>query len=157
VACASLDEGGPTMQVRNVLHEKSRKLVTIRLDDTVRSAISLFVSHNIGSLPVVDDTGRLVGIFTERDVLFKVHADPERFADRRMSEVMTPDPVTCTPDDIVHDVMGAVSQYQIGQLPVVCDAKLVGVVSVGDLVRALHEKVESENRHLMSYIYGSNG
>lgn len=143
------------MQVRNVLQEKSRKLVTIRPDDTVRSAIALFVSHNIGSLPVVDDEGQIVGIFTERDVLFKVHADPERFADRTMREVMTTEPITCTPDDIVHDVMGLVSQYQIGQLPVVDRSKLVGVVSVGDLIRALHERVESENRHLLSYIYGN--
>jgi CBS domain-containing protein len=145
----------PAMQVRNVLQEKSRKLVTIRPDETVRAAISLFVAHNIGSLPVVDEAGHLIGIFTERDVLFKVHADPERFADRSMSEVMTPEPITCTPDDIVHDVMGTVSQYQIGQLPVVRDGKLVGVVSVGDLIRALHDKVEMENRHLMSYIYGN--
>lgn len=144
------------MQVRNVLQEKSRKLVTIRPDDTVRSAIAMFVMHNIGSLPVVDETGQVLGIFSERDVLFKVKDDPERFADRTMREVMTPDPITCSPDDLVHDVMGLISQYQIGQLPVVDQARLVGVVSSGDLVRALHERVESENRHLMSYIYGQS-
>lgn len=142
------------MLVRNVLQSKPRKLITIAPEATVKEALGLFVEHNIGSLPVVDSEGRLLGIFTERDVLFKVHEDPQQFARRTMSEVMTRQPMTCECDDVVHDVMGVLSRHRVGQLPVLENTRLVGVVSVGDLIKALFEQVEAENRHLLSYIYG---
>jgi CBS domain-containing protein len=143
------------MIVRNVLSaKKSRKVILVAPDATVREALAHFVEHNIGSLPVVSASGELVGIFTERDVLFKAHEDPDGFPRRRISEVMTPDPVTCGPEDVVHDVMGLMSKYQVGQLPVVEGGKLIAVVSVGDLIKALFERVEAENRHLLTYIYG---
>ena len=143
------------MIVRNVLGaKKSRKVIMLRLDATVQEALALFVEHNIGSLPVIDEQGKVVGIFTERDVLFKAHEDPEGFPSRHMKDVMTPDPITCGPEDVVHDVMGLMAKYQVGQLPVVEDDKLMGVVSVGDLIKALFERVEAENRHLLTYIYG---
>ena len=143
------------MIVRNVLGaKKSRKVIMMPVDATVSEALAKFVEHNIGSLPVVDGQGNLVGIFTERDVLFKAHEDPDRFPSRRMKDVMTPDPITCSPEDVVHDVMGLMSKYQVGQLPVVEDGKVMGVVSVGDLIKALFERVEAENRHLLTYIYG---
>lgn len=143
------------MIVRNVLGaKKPRKVIMLLVDSTVSEALAQFVEHNIGSLPVVDGQGRLVGIFTERDVLFKAHEDPENFPSRHMKDVMTPDPVTCSPEDVVHDVMGLMAKYQVGQLPVVENGKVMGVVSVGDLIKALFERVEAENRHLLTYIYG---
>jgi CBS domain-containing protein len=142
------------MLVRDVLKAKGRRVIHVRPTASVQEALGLFVEHNIGSLPVVDDSGRLVGIFTERDVLFGVHGDCESFHRKRVGDVMTPDPVTCRSDDIVHDVMGKLTQYRVGQLPVVADDRLVGVVSVGDLIKSMYERVEAENQHLLAYLYG---
>ena len=85
------------MLVRDVLNDKGFGAIYIRRDATVKEALALLVPHNIGSLPVVDARGRLVGIFTERDVLHKAYEDYENLTRRRIEEVMTPDPITCTP------------------------------------------------------------
>jgi CBS domain-containing protein len=142
------------MQVRDVLRSKNRAVVTIQPEASVADALDLLVPHNIGSLPVVDGRGRLVGIFTERDVLRGVHHDCESFTRARIRNVMTEEPITCAPDDVVHEVMGKMSQHQVGQLPVVEGGEVVGVVSVGDVIKSMYEKVEAENQHLLAYLYG---
>lgn len=141
------------MQVRDVLKAKDRRVVTIGPDATVAEAINRLVEHNIGSLPIVEGD-RLVGIFTERDVLRGVDADCEAFGRRRVGDVMTRDPFTCDLDDDVQHVMGQMSQNQVGQLPVVGDGRVVGVVSVGDVIKLLYEQLAHENRHLLEYLYG---
>ncbi len=142
------------MVVRDVLKAKGRRVYFIGPEASVQDALALFVAHNIGSLPVVDLDGRLVGIFTERDVLFKVHEDPTGFSKRTIRDVMSHDPITCAPDDVVHEVMGKMSKHRVGQLPVVEEDRLVGVVSVGDLIKSMYERVEAENKHLFEYLYG---
>lgn len=142
------------MQIRDVLRVKNRAVLTIPAEATVAEAIARLVEHNIGSLPVLDPAGHLVGIFTERDVLRGVDGDSERFRRARVADVMTHHPIACHLDDNVHHVMGQMSDHQVGQLPVLEDAGVVGVVSVGDVVKLLYEKVEAENRHLLDYLYG---
>ncbi|MFO0959372.1 MAG: CBS domain-containing protein [Isosphaeraceae bacterium] len=66
-----------------------------------------------------------------------------------------PEPRTCTPRDDVRDAMGKMSQFKVGQLPVVAGSEVIGMVSAGDLVRFLYDSVEAENRHLTSYLHGS--
>jgi CBS domain-containing protein len=141
------------MHIRDVLKQKGDRVVVVEADATVGEAIARLVQHNIGSVPVVAD-GRLVGIFTERDVLRGVHEDCERFHRTRIGDVMTPDPITCDLDDNLHEVMGKMSDHQVGQLPVVDGGEVVGVVSVGDVVKLMYETVEAENRHLLEYLYG---
>ncbi len=142
------------MLVRDVLKAKGRDVIQIDPEATVRDALALFVEHNIGSLPVVDSEGRIVGIFSERDVLFGLHEDCESFHRQHISQRMTRDPITCGTQDSVHDVMGKISRHRVGQLPVLDKGLLVGVVSVGDLIKAMYESVETENNHLKSYVYG---
>ncbi len=142
------------MFVRDVLKAKGRRVIWIGPEATVKEALALFVEHNIGSLPVVAADGILVGIFSERDVLYGLHDDCEGFHKRHLQDVMTPNPITCAPSDGVHEVMGKVTQHRIGQLPVVDQGQLVGVVSVGDLIKAMYERVEAENKHLFAYLYG---
>ena len=83
------------MLVRNVLEAKVRRLISIGPEATVREALRLFVDHSIGSLPVVDKAGKLIGIFTERDVLYGDCNDAARFHGQLIREVMTPNPITC--------------------------------------------------------------
>jgi len=143
------------MQVRDVLKTKGGAVYSITTDANVADAVARMVQHNIGSLPVVDDDLRLVGIFTERDVLRGTHKDSENFPGKPIREVMTPNPIFCDLDDDVHHVMGKMSDYRVGQLPVLLNAQLVGLVSIGDVVKVLYQKVEAENQHLLAYIHGS--
>ena len=142
------------MQVREVLKAKGGGAIHMGPEATVAEAIERLVQCDIGSLPIVDREGRLVGIFTERDVLRGFNRDCEGFHHRQIHQVMTRNPVTCDLDDDVHEIMGKMARHKVGQLPVTCDDDLVGVVSVGDVVKLLYHKVEAENQHLVNYLYG---
>jgi CBS domain-containing protein len=142
------------MRVENVLVAKERRLISIAPEASVKEALALFVEHNIGSLPVVDTSGKLVGIFTERDVLYGDHRDPVQFHRQLIKDVMTPNPLTCSSNDAVHEVMGMMSRSHVGQLPVVDEGKLVGVVSVGDLIKSLYNHAEAANQQLTAFLYG---
>ena len=142
------------MQVREVLKNKGGRVVTIDAKATVAEAIARLVQHNIGSLPVVNADDQLIGVVSERDVLRHLHNKGETFARQRVEEVMTTNPVTCTPDCDVDEVMGQMSGRRIAKVPVLEDGRLVGIVSVGDVIKVMYDRVHAENTHLMSYLYG---
>ena len=142
------------MKVSDVLKGKGGRVVTIDAKATVAEAIARLVQNNIGSLPVVDEAGALIGVLSERDVLRLMHNRGDGFARDRMADVMTKNPVTCTPDCDVDEVMGQMSERRIAKIPVVEGDKLVGIVSVGDVIKVMYERVHAENSHLMSYLYG---
>jgi len=143
------------MLVRDVLQSKGRRIVTIDCEATVGEAIGKLVQHNIGSLPVVDHGGKLIGIFSERDVLRVIHNRGDNFGRMPVCDVMTRDPITCSLDDDVEQVMGVMSDRRIAKVPVTSGDELLGIVSVGDVIKALHEKLSHENQHLLSYIHGA--
>jgi CBS domain-containing protein len=142
------------MLVRDVLESKGRRVISIDSETTVSEAVAKLVQNNIGSLPVLDSSGCLVGVFSERDVLRVIHNRGEGFGRLRVSEVMTANPITCSLEDDVNDVMGQMSERHIAKVPVLTDGKLVGVVSVGDVIKVMYDKVHTENQHLLSYIQG---
>jgi CBS domain-containing protein len=143
------------MQVREVLNAKGGRVITIDPEASVGEAIARLVQNNIGSLPVADDEGHLLGVFSERDVLRGLHNRGEGFARVKISEVMTREPVTCKPDDDVEDVMGKMTERRIAKIPVLHEQKLVGIISVGDVVKVMYDRVRSENEHLLCYIHGT--
>ena len=143
------------MLVRDVLQSKGRRIITIDCEATVGEAIAKMVQNNIGSLPVVDHDNKLIGIFSERDVLRVIHQRGEGFGRMPVCDVMTRNPITCNLDDDVEHVMGFMSDRRIAKVPVTTGDELVGIVSVGDVIKALHEKLHSENQHLLSYIHGA--
>lgn len=143
------------MLVRDVLQAKGNRIVTIDCEATVGEAVAKLVQNNIGSLPVVDHENRLIGIFSERDVLRVIHNRGEGFGRMPVCDVMTRNPVTCHLDDDVEEVMGQMSDRRIAKVPVTAGSELIGIVSVGDVIKALHEKLHHENQHLLSYIHGA--
>jgi CBS domain-containing protein len=144
------------MQVRDVLKTKGGRVITIDPEASVSEAIARLVQNNIGSLPVVDADGHVVGIFSERDALRGVHHHGEGFGRMHVAKVMSPDPVTCETGDDVNEVMGKMSERRIAKVPVLNCDKLVGIVSVGDVIKVLYEQVSSENKHLLTYIHGAH-
>ncbi len=142
------------MMVRDVLARKGYRVISIDRDATINEAIAKLVQNNIGSLPVLSHDGQLEGIFSERDVLRIIHNRGENFGRLRISDVMTTNPVTCNCDDDVNYVMGQMGDCRIAKLPVLDGTQLVGIISVGDVVKVLHDHVSTENQHLISYIHG---
>jgi CBS domain-containing protein len=142
------------MRVRDVLNAKGGRIITIGPEATAEEAVARMVENNIGSLPVVEPDGRLVGVISERDLMRELHDRGEQFAGSMIRAVMTLDPVTCDVDDEVDEVMGVMSERRIAKVPVTDRGRLAGIVSVGDVIKMLYERTRAENHHLMDYLYG---
>lgn len=139
--------------ISGILAGKNGQVHTLSADASVFDAVQLMVEHNIGSLVVLDD-GEIAGIFTERDYLRRVALSerPPRLTPLR--EVMTAHLVCVAPDASVQDCMAMMTQDRIRHLPVVHGKELVGVISIGDLVKYVSDEREVEVRYLTKYISG---
>jgi CBS domain-containing protein len=142
------------MRIRDILSAKGHEVVTIGPDGTVLEAIRVLVEHNIGSVMVVKK-GDIRGILTERDVLRLSAGDHDRLAATLVSDAMTSELVVGVADDSVEYAAGVMTSNRIRHLPIVEAGNLVGLVSIGDVVNAMKQKVEVENRYLRDYIQGS--
>ncbi len=120
--------------IRDVLGAKPAKLVTIAPEQTVRSAVREMNQHNVGALPVQQDD-RLLGIFTERDVLVRVVEAGLNPDETRVSEVMTANPLCVAMSSTVEDTMILMTENHCRHIPVLTGNRLSGLVSIGDLTR----------------------
>ena len=133
-----------------------QSLILVNADTTVREAAKLMATHKIGAV-MVGEGRTLTGIFTERDLAFKVVAagrDPDKV---RLSEVMTRDPDTLRPDSTAHEALQRMSQRGYRHLPVVEAGKLVGMVSIRDIYSAVLRELEDELHDREAFIQGSAG
>lgn len=140
--------------VGHVLAFKGQDIWSVSGGMSVYDALAMLAEKNIGALVVVDD-GELIGIISERDYARKVILADKSSRDTLVSEIMTPDPVTVTPRDTVGACMGLMTDNRFRHLPVVDDGELLGVISIGDVVRAVIEEQEFLIDQLESYITGS--
>ena len=142
------------MRLKDLLRSKGGRLFTIRDDAALTAALELMCRERIGALPVVDAEGRLVGIVSERDMLFLYRdaVDPDN---TRVQEVMTREVIVGLPSDSVNAAMHTMTERRIRHLPILEDGELVGMVSIGDIVKALREEAEEELRYLRDYLAGS--
>ncbi|MEU7818966.1 CBS domain-containing protein [Pseudonocardia sp. NPDC049154] len=139
------------MRIADILRSKGHAVATIEPEATVSALLARLAEGNYGALPVVQD-GRLVGMVSERDVVRKLY---ERGADLlgiAVSEIMTTVVATCTPDDGVSALAEVMTNRRVRHLPVVVDDELLGIVSIGDLVKARIDSLEREREQLESYI-----
>jgi CBS domain-containing protein len=151
------------------LTTKGSTVYTIAPDATLAEVVEKLVEHRIGSLLVCEpnDAGedQLVGIITDRDLLF-VHAracptGPSKATAGQcpwmqclVKDVMTRNPITVGVEDSVEQVMGLMTARRIRHLPVVHEGRLVGIVSIGDVVKAKHARLAMENQYMKDYIRG---
>ncbi|MFC0684311.1 CBS domain-containing protein [Novosphingobium clariflavum] len=124
---------------------------TCQIDTVVSEAAGILAQRRIGALPIMDgDT--LVGIFSERDVLYRLHDSGPDMLQKPVAEVMTSPPVTVEPATPVLSALALMTRRRIRHLPVVQDGRMVGFVSIGDLVKYRIDKVESEAAAMRDYI-----
>ena len=132
------------MSIAEILHRKGRQVSTVRTIDAVKAAIRKLDDERIGALVVVDRWGKLAGMFSERDV---IHALAQHGAEAlafEVHELMTPDVTTCTPEDRLDAVMRVMTAHRVRHLPVMEQGQLVGLVSIGDLVKQRLDEKEQE-------------
>lgn len=142
------------MRISDVLRSKGSNVVTVDPDCTVLDVVRTLVAHNIGAVVVMEDD-RPVGIVSERDILKLTARVPDQLAGVRARSLMTIDLVTSTLEDDLDRAMHLMTDNRVRHLPILSDGRLVGIVSIGDVVNRVRSEVEETNRHLMSYISGN--
>ena len=141
-------------KVRNILDRKRTHLFSIAPESTVYDALELMVDKNVGAFLVTEDE-KLIGIFTERDYARKVILKGKASKDTLISEIMTEYPLTITPDDTIETCMQLMTNKFIRHLPVVMDDRVVGVISIGDVVKFIIEEQKFIIENLEHYITGT--
>lgn len=139
--------------VKQLLDEKGRQLYAISPSATVYEAIERMATHGVGALVVMDGE-RLVGMLSERDYARKVILQGKSSRDTRVAEIMTAEVITTDEQKTVNDCMQLMTRHRIRHLPVVQDGRVVGMLSIGDLVKAIISAQQFEIEQLSQYIKG---
>jgi CBS domain-containing protein len=141
------------MRIADVVRSKSSQdVIMIRPDATVRDLVALLAEHNVGALIVSSDGSRLEGIVSERDVVRRLH-ESDGVLDQQVAEIMTTDVSTCDPSSGLDEIRLTMTQRRIRHIPVVKDDEVVGIVSIGDVVKQSLKQLEFERDQLDSYVH----
>lgn len=139
------------MRIQELLNGKGSDVVTVTSDATIGQLVQVLADHRIGAVVVVDD-GAITGIISERDVVRALPGGTEGLLDRPVSGLMTSTVRTCAPTDEVQALAAQMTEHRMRHLPVVDGDELVGIVSIGDIVKSRLDELQSERDHLESYI-----
>ncbi len=142
------------MKIEEILRNKGHDVVTITESRSVLAAAQALVDHDIGGL-VVTEGERPTGILTERDILRITSRTPGELDSIQVGSVMTRELITARPEDQLAEMMDVMTQNKIRHLPVLEGDRLVGIISIGDLLNACRVAAEQENAQLRQYIHGA--
>jgi CBS domain-containing protein len=139
------------MSIQTILGDKGRDVATVSADAKLSEAVRVLGERRIGALPVVEEE-RIVGIISERDVIYSLKDHGAEVLDWPVSRVMTSPAITVDPSTEVLSALALITQRRVRHLPVVSDGRLVGIVSIGDLVKHRIERIEFEAQAMRDYI-----
>jgi CBS domain-containing protein len=140
--------------VNHILRTKGNTTFSITPDTIVYEALEIMVEKNVSALVVIENE-KLKGIFTERDYARKVILKGKASKETRIGEIMTEDPITVSPDSTIDDCMQLMTNKFIRHLPVVADGHLMGIISIGDVVKYIIEEQKFIIQNMEHYITGS--
>ena len=140
------------MFVAKILDDKGHEVVTVNPDESVANIAATLSERRIGAMPVSSPGGALVGIVSERDVVAALAEHGRDALDRPVEEIMTRRVITCTRADHIDDLMARMTEGRMRHLPVLEGDQLVGIVSIGDVVKARMGEIEAEAQALKDYI-----
>jgi len=135
-----------------ILERKGRAVSTVPPAATVRDALAALAEVNVGALIVSPDGSAVAGIISERDIVRRLAADGPGLLDQAVSALMQSEVHTCTGSDNVDQLMHLMSEHRIRHLPVVADGALVGIISIGDVVKTRVDELVTEKDQLVDYI-----
>ncbi|HQT40342.1 MAG TPA: CBS domain-containing protein [Acidocella sp.] len=138
--------------IRHILDQKGWGSIVVSSHRTIPQVAKFLTAKRIGAAPVVDDRGILAGMLSERDIMRFVSDLDEDYKKQTAADLMTPLVASCTPESTILDAMLLMTNKRCRHLPVFEDGALVGMVSIGDLVKARLEEAEFEVASLRAYI-----
>ncbi|MDQ2878176.1 MAG: CBS domain-containing protein [Pseudomonadota bacterium] len=139
------------MTIATILHSKGNEVVTLDAGSSVGEAVTVLAEHRIGAAPVLDG-GRIAGMFSERDLIHAVRAHGRDALDRTVGEVMSAPAITVAPGDSVLGALSLMTRRRVRHLPVVEGEAMIGVVSIGDLVKYRIDGIEADAAAMRDYI-----
>ncbi|NNF53479.1 MAG: CBS domain-containing protein [Acidimicrobiales bacterium] len=140
------------MLIAEILRSKGNKVATVRPNDTVERAVSMLKEHGIGALVVSENGSTIDGILSERDIVRALASHAASTLAMPVSQIMTADVVTCHPGSRTGELMAMMTERRIRHIPVVNEGSLVGLVSIGDVVRVRLQELKDEAALLEEYI-----
>ncbi len=140
------------MTVATMLSGKGRSVVTTSAAASIAGAVDALARHKIGALVVIDDHDHIAGIISERDIVRAIAEHGEKVLIKPLASVMTRSVVTCGENETIDEVMARMTRGRFRHLPVVEDGRLIGIISIGDVVKARIEQVEREAEDMRAYI-----
>ncbi|MFY7652668.1 MAG: CBS domain-containing protein [Chitinophagaceae bacterium] len=139
------------MKVADILQKKGFSVYSVNSETTVYEALQIMSEKNIGALLVIDDE-QLSGIMSERDYARKIILKGKTSQDTLVKEIMTANPISVTPKDSLENCMELMSQKHIRHLPVTNDNEILGMISIGDVVKSIIHQQQETIDYLQSYI-----
>ena len=147
------------MTLHEILQYKGTEVHTIGPAATLEEAVEDLVRYNVGSLVVCEATSKgmdtqLIGIVTERDILRTLAGHKGSLAKLQVADVMSTELITALPQDRIAHAMGLMTKNRVRHLPIVEEGRVLGIISIGDVVKAHHDQMTAENYYMKSYIQG---
>jgi CBS domain-containing protein len=140
------------MKVEAILASKGREVFTVAAADSVTEVARVLAERRIGAVVIADAAGGIAGIMSERDVVRAIAADGAEALRRPASELMTREVVTARPEDTLDELSQRMTRGKFRHVPIVDDDRLVGIVSIGDVVKYRIESIEAEASAMRDYI-----
>jgi CBS domain-containing protein len=140
------------MIVKNILAGKGRDVVTIEPTANLAAAVNLLTERHIGAVVILGADHRVIGILSERDIVRALAEHGATVLSEPVSQVMSRDVSTSSEDDTIGDLMGRMTTGRFRHMPVVQHGKLIGIVSIGDVVKSRVEEIDNEAKALRDYI-----
>lgn len=140
------------MLVADILKSKGIDIFSVTSDESVVTAIALLCTKKIGAVLVMDGQGDIRGILSERDLIRAMNTHGKSLFEKKVGELMTTEVVTCSPQDPIAAIMGMMTAQRFRHVPVINEGRLVGMISIGDVVKSRIEEAQSEVEALRLYI-----
>lgn len=142
------------MKVKDILAVKGSRVITTHQDNTVMEAIALFFANKVGSLIVVDEHDNIKGILAPNDILKAVHNDLGNVTRTKVSQYMSKELIVAKQEDDIDYIQAVMTENRVRHIPIIEKGKLMGLVSIGDVVKAQLKIKDVENQYLKEYIEG---
>ncbi|MFF2083195.1 CBS domain-containing protein [Nocardia sp. NPDC058176] len=142
------------MRIAEILRNKGAAVTTVEPQTTVRALLRVLAERNIGAVVVSPDGATITGIVSERDVVRRLHEHGAALLDQPVTDIMTAQVRTCGPEDHVDSLRTVMTEHRIRHMPVIERNRLVGIVSIGDVVKSAITELAAEREQLVDYLQG---